>query len=89
MMILRIFQNKCLKVLLASHPVWANLTCCRLGVFSDSWPQERKGDRDWGPESLSTAVGPREEFFHFKPVKEPCLSSAGQPGRVRVERGDE
>lgn len=66
MMILRIFQNKCLKVLLASHPVWANLTCCRLGVFSDYWPQERKGDQDWGPESIFTAVGLKGRIFPFQ-----------------------
>lgn len=66
MMILRIIQNKCLKVLLASHPVWANMTCCGLGVFSDSWPQERKDDLDWGPDSSSTAVGPQDRIFPFQ-----------------------
>lgn len=66
MMILKIFQNKCLKVLVASHSVWANLTCCGFRVFSDSWPQERKGDQYWGPDSISTAVGPQGRIFPFQ-----------------------
>lgn len=54
-MILRTFQKRCLKVLLAGYPPWVDLTCSLLGVPSDSGPQ--KG-REWGlgvPDSTSTS----------------------------------
>lgn len=72
---------------LASHPVWANMTCCGLRE-SFLTPGPKKGKTIWtgGQTVAPLQWALRTEFFHFRPVREPCLSSAGQPGRVRVGR---
>lgn len=57
--------------------------------FLTPGPRKGKGIGTGGQRASPLQWALREEFFHFKPVKESCLSSAGQPGRVRVEKGDE